>query len=55
MKDGYKTTEFWVTVTTALAGLVGQFGELIPPPWGLVVSAVVTAAYNISRGFAKGG
>ena len=55
MKAGWKTTEFWITVFTALNGLVGQYGGLIPPPWGLVVSAVVAAAYTISRGLVKGG
>lgn len=55
MKTGWKTTEFWITIFTVSNGFVGQYAELIPPPWGLVVSAVVGAAYTISRGLAKAG
>ena len=55
MKSGWKTTEFWITVFAAVSGLVSQYGGLIPPPWGLVVTSVVGAAYTISRGLAKGG
>ncbi len=55
MKPGWKTTEFWITVFAALNGIVGQYVGLIPEPYGLVVSAVLGAAYTISRGLAKKG
>lgn len=55
MKTGWKTTEFWITIFTVINGIVGQYAELIPQPYGLVVSAVVGAAYTISRGIAKKG
>lgn len=55
MKAGWKTTEFWLTIFTSAASLVGTYGELIPTPYGLVISAIVTAGYQISRGLAKKG
>lgn len=55
MKPGWKTTEFWLTVFTTASGLVSQYGGFIPEPWGLLVGAVVTAGYTISRGLAKRG
>lgn len=55
MKSGYKTTEFWITIITIANSIVSQYGQLIPPPWGLVVAAVIGSAYTISRGLAKGG
>ena len=55
MKDGWKTTEFWVTVFSVLSSLLASYGGLISGPAGVVVSAVVTAGYSISRGLAKKG
>ncbi len=55
MKAGWKTTEFWVTVFTALSGLLGQYGGFIPEPWGIVATSVIGAGYTISRGLAKHG
>ncbi len=55
MIRGWKTTEFWVTVFTALSGLLGQYGGFIPEPWGIVATSVIGAGYTISRGLAKHG
>ena len=55
MKEGWKTTEFWITVFTVVNGIVGQYSGFLPEPWGLVATFVVGAAYNISRGLAKKG
>ena len=53
VKPGLKTTEFWLSITTAVVGIVGQFSEVIPGPWGTVLAAIATAGYAVSRGFAK--
>ena len=53
IKSGWKTTEFWITVFTGLSGILGTYGGLIPPPWGIVAAAVIGAGYTISRGLAK--
>lgn len=53
MKPGWQTTEFWLTVFTTASGLISTYGGLIPTPWGMIISAVVTCGYTISRGMAK--
>ena len=55
MKQGWKSTEFWLTIFTNASSLVATYGGFIPTPWGMVISAVVTAGYTISRGLAKQG
>lgn len=55
MIRGWQTSEMWLTVFTSAASLIGTYGGLIPTPWGMIVSAVVTAGYTISRGLAKQG
>lgn len=52
-KPGWQTTEFWLTIFTNAGSLVGTYGGFIPEPWGLIVGAIVTAGYQISRGLAK--
>lgn len=53
MKAGWKTTEFWVSVFTGASGLLGTYGGMIPEPWGIIMTAIVSAGYSISRGLAK--
>ena len=53
MKEGYKTTEFWLSIFSALSGILGTYGGLISGPAGIIVTAVVTAGYSIARGLAK--
>ena len=55
IKDGIKTSEFWLTVFTAAGTLVGQMKGVIPEPWGAIVAAVVTCGYQITRTLAKKG
>lgn len=52
---GIYTSEFYVTVLTALYAVLNTTGVLnqIPPKWGAIVLAVVTALYNFSRGLTK--
>ena len=53
MKSGWKTTEFWLTIFTSASSLVATYGGIIPSPYGMVISALVTAGDQISRGLAK--
>ena len=53
VKPGVFTTEFWLTLLTVVASVGGQLAAVVPQPWGLVVGALATAAYTISRGLVK--
>lgn len=55
VKAGYRTTEFWITVFTSATALIQTYGGSLPEPWGIVITAIVTAGYTISRGLAKKG
>lgn len=50
-KPGYKTTEFWVTLATALGLLV----NVLPAPQSKegLYAVIVTGLYALSRGLAK--
>ena len=54
-KPGWKSTEFLVTVLTALASLGAAVGGLLPPEKAAIVAAIVAALYSLSRGLAKVG
>lgn len=52
-KAGYKTTEFWITIVTALAAML----EVAPVPDGTggIAGVALAAVYALSRGIAKKG
>jgi hypothetical protein len=52
---GVYTSEFYVTILTALYAVLNTTGVLnqIPPRYGAIVLAVVTALYSFSRGLTK--
>jgi hypothetical protein len=50
MKDGWKTSEFWVTVGTAAWA---AFGHFLPAPLQALVVTVVPGVYTIARTVAK--
>jgi len=52
VKPGVKTTEFWLALATAIYSAVEP---ALPALAKVVVPAVVSAAYAISRGIAKSG
>lgn len=52
-KKGYKTTEFWVSVSVALLTVLD--GIPLPEKFEGFVVAGIAAVYAISRGVAKGG
>lgn len=64
MKTGYKTTEFWVSIATAVFGLLTTTGVFTPDQAsdltqsvgtisGAVITAVSTGIYAISRAKTK--
>lgn len=55
VKPGYKTTEFWVTLLSALAVFGESIHGSLPPQTAAIVGAVVTGLYTISRGLSKSG
>lgn len=56
MKQGYKTTEFWVTSITSLATILNQsglLGSIVLPIEAVSSIAAIVVGYAISRGIAK--
>ena len=55
-KAGYKTTEFWVTMITALTTTLNQsglLGSVVLPIEAIASIAAIVAGYALSRGLAK--
>lgn len=55
MKPGYRTTEFWVALASSIFSFAAPLFSSIPAVPSLIGGAVISAAYAISRGLAKGG
>ena len=62
IKPGWKTTEFWVTVSVTVASLLWGADVLDPEGagtankgFGFVVAALSGLGYTVSRGLAKKG
>jgi hypothetical protein len=53
-RRGPQTTEFWLTLLTVGGSVAGFLSHVLPGPWAAMAVAVSTAAYNLSRGLAKG-
>ena len=51
----YKTIPFWVSIVGSLAGVVAALQGFIPATASIVITAVLTASYNILRGADKTG
>lgn len=56
-KPALKTTEFWVTLFTVGTQFVNLFGlwNYMPNNLSAILTAVIGAAYAVSRGLAKQG
>lgn len=53
-KPGYQTTEFWMTLlTVVIPALITSLNGIIPPKYGLMITAGASAAYGIIRVIAK--
>lgn len=53
VKPGIKTTEFWVAIGVGVLGILGQFADVVPEPWGGIIAGLVAFGYTLSRGLAK--
>jgi len=53
MKQGLKTTEFWMTVATIIGSVAAASQDILDPKYAAIASLVSTAAYTISRALAK--
>ena len=54
-KPGWKTTEFWLTVSGSLASILGAVAGILPPEYASIAVAVSAGLYSLSRGKAKQG
>lgn len=52
-KPGYKTTEFAVTVLTAIGALAAALAGQLTPRYAAIAAAISTGAYALSRGITK--
>ena len=53
MKDGYKTTEFWLTILTNLITIVTAIQGVIPPQTAAIILAVLNGIYTTMRSIVK--
>ena len=54
-KQGYRTTEFWVTVLAILASVLVASDDLLEPKYSGIAAAIASGMYAISRSLAKRG
>jgi hypothetical protein len=50
---GWRTSEFWITIGFSVATELLTAASHVPGPWGMLASAGMVIAYNVSRGMAK--
>ena len=55
MKNGWKTTEFWVSVSALIAGVIASTQGFLPPEAAAWSAAIIAGLYAFSRGLAKQG
>lgn len=53
VKQGWKTSEFWITSIASVQTLIQSIQGNIPHPYGEIIVAVMAAAYSIARAIAK--
>lgn len=53
LKSGWKTSEFWLSLLTTVAGAAGVVSGVVPGTVGSVLATVSAVGYAISRGLAK--
>lgn len=51
-KEGYKTTEFWLT---AVVGVLINIQPAVPEKWQAILTAALAGLYALARGHAKSG
>jgi len=55
VEPGEKTTEFWLTIVSVVASVLGGISGILPPSWAAIATSLSVALYSISRGLAKSG
>ena len=55
MKNGWKTTEFWVSVSALVAGVIASVQGYLPPEAAAWAGAIIAGLYAFRRGLAKQG
>ena len=53
MKNGYRSTEFYITLLSILGSLAMSVQEMLPPKDAVIAGAIASGLYAISRGLAK--
>lgn len=53
MRPGWKTTEFWITLTSILGLVASSVAFSLTPRYAAIGAGISGAAYAISRGLAK--
>jgi len=48
-RQGYKTTEFWVTVGMGLATILGAIQGAVSPKTAAIIGTIITAIYALCR------
>jgi hypothetical protein len=52
-KPGWQTTEFWVTVASAVGMITAAASGVLPSKYAAFLITISGVAYKISRGLAK--
>jgi hypothetical protein len=52
-KPGWQTTEFWITVLTAVGATAAAATDNLPPRYATLATTISVVAYALSRGLAK--
>jgi len=52
-KPGWQSTEFWVSIATAVGTVAASAEGSLPPRYAALASTVAAVAYALSRGLAK--
>lgn len=53
LKPGYKTTEFAVTVLTAVGALAAALAGQLNPRYAAIAASISTGSYAVARGITK--
>jgi len=53
IKEGWKTTEFWLSVLSSVAAIYFAVQNLIPPEISAKIVAAIVMIYSIARAIAK--
>jgi hypothetical protein len=53
LKEGYKTTEFFIVVLTNIGLVLASSADWLTPHYAAIGAAVSSAAYALARGLAK--